>query len=178
MISRNHSEQTGFIVAQATSISNSETEHTFWIFGGPFQLPRVRRHPGNFAEWQRSLNEAQRSAVNFVQVFIQQYHLETLYTNPMSLRLNFQTKTLKITFRHSDWWSGRQVKGLEVLRIEFETDVVKKEQLHMVLERAQHWQFLVHDAKAILETDGRVEHSEWVGPADLKHDNTIFALRH
>ena len=200
-----------------------EAEHTFWMFGGPLRLLRTRKHAvGNFSEWQNSLTKAQQCAVKHVHLFVQQFYFEQMGTRHMISELKFKTKSFKITFRHSDWWSWGsppessdrlgicpwlpdrvshqamlsqqleptiqqlkatmikgtwgwqigQIVGLEVLEIEFETDIVKKDQMKCVLERAKHWKFLLHDSDAVLESNGEIRESEWVGQAHLKQDNT------
>jgi len=58
-----------------------------------------------------------------------------------------------------------------VLRIEFETDVVKKDQLQKVLERAKHWRFPLVGTNSVLEQVGEVCESGWEGPAYLQDDS-------
>ncbi|KKY19998.1 hypothetical protein UCRPC4_g04321 [Phaeomoniella chlamydospora] len=76
------------------------------------------------------------------------------------------------------------VKGLEELIIEFETDVLKKEQLGAVAERAKGWRFLLNamanedeDVETQAEKNGNarvlvwkppLQISAWIGPRDLK----------
>ena len=65
-----------------------------------------------------------------------------------------------------------QVRGLSVLKIEFETDVVKKAQLQQVLGRAKHWMFPLSDINATLVQAGEIRESSWEGLADLKDDSS------
>ncbi|KAH6652581.1 hypothetical protein BKA67DRAFT_566944 [Truncatella angustata] len=202
-------------VAQAT--------HYFWLFGGPWRYMKNGVHgQGDWALWARSLSEPQRAAVQHVHIFAQQFALEGLggATVPRSWG-SIATRSLRLTFRHSDWWSwespaessdkmgicpwlrgrtSRQdmlaqplvlsheqiheqmadgtwgyqvglVRGLQRLEIEFETDVLKKEQLEKVLDRAQHWVFPLQGRDAVLMKHGDVVESYWDGMADLKDDN-------
>ena len=65
-----------------------------------------------------------------------------------------------------------QVRGLQVLRIEFEVDVKKKAQLQAVLERAKYWKFPLKDTNTILEHIGQVRESSWEGLEILKDDSS------
>jgi hypothetical protein len=99
---------------------------------------------------------------------------QTMLAQPLSPAL----PDLKATMIKGTWgWQIGQIERLEVLRIEFETDITKKKQLDAVLERAKHWRFPVHGVDAVLETNGKIVTSEWTGPAHLKQDSTAAMLR-
>ena len=68
------------------------------------------------------------------------------------------------------------IEGLEVLRVEFETDVAKKDQMQLVLARAKHWKFPLDDNSAVLESDGQIKEFEWIGQVHMGQDSTA-ALR-
>lgn len=154
-------------------------------------------------------------------IYAQQYLLEGIGQPSMVPALRFAAPNLRLTLRHSDWWSwqsppesndrlgicpwlpGRvsqqkmlaqpvqiaydemralmvegtwgwqvsQVKDLDRLDIEFETDVAKREQLGKVLERARHWVFPLATRNATLVQCGPVVDYTWEGPADLKDDS-------
>jgi hypothetical protein len=71
-----------------------------------------------------------------------------------------------------------QIKGLNVLRIEFEVDEVKKAQLQAVLARAKYWKFPLDGSNAILEQVGDVRESSWEGLKDLKDDSSAILKSH
>ncbi|KAK6850714.1 hypothetical protein PG995_008859 [Apiospora arundinis] len=82
--------------------------HTFWLFGGPWRHMKTGlKGMTHFQEWQNSLSVPQRAAVDRVQIFAQQMFLESLGTQSnMGLEsLTFAARTLRITLRHTDWWS-------------------------------------------------------------------------
>ena len=70
-----------------------------------------------------------------------------------------------------------QIKGLSILKIEFEIDVVKKAQLQVVLERAKHWKFPLEGTNTALKQVGEIRESSWVGLADLKDDSSPMLNR-
>ena len=81
-------------------------------------------------------------------------------------------KELRSSLNKDTWgWHIGQIKGLEILVIEFETDIVKQDQLNVVLEEAKGWKFLLSDSEAVLEYTGSVETLQWVGNAHRHHDN-------
>ncbi|KAK5049985.1 hypothetical protein LTR84_004104 [Exophiala bonariae] len=72
-------------------------------------------------------------------------------------------------------WGGQlsQVKGLEVLEIEFETDLNKKEQLEVVVARAKHWKFPLANG-TVLEWTGQQKDYSWEGLKYLKDDGQML----
>ncbi|KAK8098556.1 uncharacterized protein PG998_014042 [Apiospora kogelbergensis] len=174
--------------------------HTFWLFGGPWRYMKTGlKGMTHFQEWQNSMSKQQRAAVDRVQIFAQQMFLESLGTQSnMGLEsLTFAARTLRITLRHTDWWSwesppassdklgicpwerGRtwgwqvcQVKNLKTLEMEFEIDERKKHQLDVILERAQHWIFPMSDGDGVLKQSGAVVHSSYEGFVRNKDDST------
>ncbi|KAK8045005.1 hypothetical protein PG993_005029 [Apiospora rasikravindrae] len=82
--------------------------HTFWLFGGPWRCMKTgMKGMTRFSAWQNSMSEEQRAAVDCVQIFAQQTFLESLGTqsNNGLESLTFAARTLRITLRHTDWWS-------------------------------------------------------------------------
>ncbi|KAK8084695.1 hypothetical protein PG997_005966 [Apiospora hydei] len=82
--------------------------HTFWLFGGPWRCMKTGlKGMTRFSAWQDSMSEEQRAAVDCVQIFAQQTFLESLGTqsNNGLESLTFAARTLRITLRHTDWWS-------------------------------------------------------------------------
>jgi len=196
-------------------------EHSFWLFNGPWMsIGHTSQRTANWGAWFSSLNPDQKGAVRRVHIFAQQYFLEQLGLRKDAARLNFDTNQLRLTFRHSDWWSWQSpvessdrlgicpwisqrvscqrmlaeplqpdlafiearmnggtwgwqichVNRLELLEIEFEIDVVKKEQLQTVLERARHWKFPISQGRAVLEWTGELREYSWQGLADVKNE--------
>ncbi|KAK9426594.1 hypothetical protein SUNI508_00121 [Seiridium unicorne] len=85
-------------VAQAT--------HHFWILGGPWRMMRSATNGMvQWDQWQDSLSPEQKQAVQHVHIFAQQVYLERIGIQPNLHPWNFATKNLRLTFRHSDWWS-------------------------------------------------------------------------
>ena len=211
------------VFAEARLMPVGQTEHLFWMFGGPYQMMKTKINGmARFDAWTASLNFEQQQAVNYVHIFAQQAYLENLGRFSRLSSLVITTKQLTLTFRHSDWWSWEspaessdklgicpwlpsrvshqtmlaqplepelhsikegmkqgtwgqqicQVKGLSVLRIEFEIDVVKKAQLQHVLERAKYWKFPLDGSNGVLEQVGDVRESSWEGLADRKDDSS------
>ncbi len=75
-------------------------------------------------------------------------------------------------------WQISQVVGLEVFRMEFETDVIKKSQLEDVRGTGEvHWEFPTKCGTQVLVFDGTLKTSTWEGPARLR-DDSLVALRH
>ena len=74
-----------------------------------------------------------------------------------------------------DTWGGQLslVKGLEVLKMEFETDLNKKDQLEAVVARAKHWKFPLSDG-SLLEWTGQQSDYSWEGLKDLKDDGQML----
>ncbi len=96
---------------------------------------------------------------------------------PQSIMLSqppeLDVAVLRECMREGSW--GDQicrVLGLNVLRIEFETDVVKKAQLQQILERAKHWKFPLCNTNAVLIQVGEIRESSWEGVANLKDDSS------
>lgn len=63
-------------------------------------------------------------------------------------------------------WGGliAELTRLAVLAIEFETEIKKKSQLDVVVERAKRWKFPRYDA-AHLCWSGEIAETKWEGPA-------------
>ncbi|KAH8664557.1 hypothetical protein BX600DRAFT_541134 [Xylariales sp. PMI_506] len=111
--------------AEARLLPVAEATHTFWLFGGPFRAMRRGGGGGgggigigggastaaiwNWTGWQASLNADQQAAVRRVHVFAQQYCLEGLGAGQRLQStlgsMSFRTRCLRLTLRHSDWWS-------------------------------------------------------------------------
>ena len=93
---------------------------------------------------------------------------QTMLSQPLKPDLG----VLKEVMKEGTWGHQiRRVRGLSVLKIEFETDVVKKAQLQQVLERAKYWMFPLSDTSATLVQVGEFRDSSWEGLADLKDDS-------
>lgn len=69
-------------------------------------------------------------------------------------------------------WGGQvcQIKGLKVLKIEFEIGIPKEQQLQMVIERAKTWKFPLAGADAVLVWTGTMEDFFWEGLQSVKGD--------
>ncbi|KAI1860283.1 hypothetical protein JX265_005802 [Neoarthrinium moseri] len=72
-------------------------------------------------------------------------------------------------------WHICQLKGLQRLEIEFETDLLKRGQVEKVLERAKHWIFPLADRSGIMVKTGDVVESEWEGVAHTTYDHILQA---
>lgn len=94
------------IFREARLMPVSQATHYFWIFGGPWRHMRAGvSSMAGWSHWQASLSPEQRQAVQHVHIFAQQVHLESLGIKPNLRYWQFATKNLRITLRHSDWWS-------------------------------------------------------------------------
>jgi hypothetical protein len=83
----------------------SANEHLFWLFNGPWkQINQKHRNTARWDSWYFSLNETQKTAIQKIHIFTQQYYLENLITTD-ARRFPFKTHCLHLTFRHPDWWS-------------------------------------------------------------------------
>lgn len=73
-----------------------------------------------------------------------------------------------------DWngWGGQfqYVRGLDTLKIEFETVATKKRQLDRVVGRAKHWKFPLEDDRVLAWTR-EMKESTWEGMAILKEES-------
>lgn len=67
-------------------------------------------------------------------------------------------------------WLVCQVERLEILEMEFETDMDKSEQLDKVVERAKYWKFPKIESDYVLEWTGKLEESSWQSMRLLKPD--------
>lgn len=74
-----------------------------------------------------------------------------------------------------DTWGAQMgmITGLKVLEMEFETDLLKKDQLDSVVARAKHWKFPLNDGSVLEWTGRRTDHS-WEGLKHLKDDSQML----
>lgn len=95
------------IFAEARLMPVLEAEHTFWLFGGPYQMMNTQINGlARLDSWMAALNEDQQQSVKHVHLFAQQYNLENMGQKPRMPTLStLRAKHFTITFRHSDWWS-------------------------------------------------------------------------
>jgi hypothetical protein len=94
------------VFQEARLLPVAEATHTFWFFGGPWSTMRVGTDGiSGIALWQASMTPEQREAVQFVHIFSQQCHLETLLGRQARYPMDFRARHLRLTIRNSDWWS-------------------------------------------------------------------------
>jgi hypothetical protein len=209
---------------ESRSLPLSVNEHVFWLFNGPWKsIGKKSWHTANWAQWYSRLNQDQQNSIGEVHIFAQQFHLEALGNRGDLAPLKISTKHLRLTLRHSDWWSwesppsssdrlgicpwrtertsyqqmitepeqpslsyiqehmtpdtwGAQlgmIAGLKVLEMEFETDLLKKAQLEIVVARAKYWKFPLSDG-SVLEWTGRRDDYSWEGLKYLKDDSQML----
>ncbi|PYI02346.1 hypothetical protein BO78DRAFT_454335, partial [Aspergillus sclerotiicarbonarius CBS 121057] len=171
------------IYVEASLLPALLTPHTFWCYRAP---PHVRNAaaPG---EYFSRMTDEQRAVVREVCFFTQQFFLEADWGRILGslgdVGGGVCPKKITLTLRHSDWWFwendemlgidpawGNQfvrVPGLEVLVVEFETVMRKRDQLDRIVQMAAGWRFpLVPAEGAFLvpgEGGGEREAWRWVG---------------